>query len=185
MKDISLHIMDIVENSVKAGAKTVTLEFTWKGTRLGLLIEDDGPGFPESIRDNPADPFKTTRKERKVGLGLPLLKDTAEQCEGWLKIGSSTTGGVKLETEFNMAHIDSKPLGDIEDMIVTFITIWPQMNWVIKLNPGGEVLNTAALREELGDLDMSNRQIRDFFLKELMDEFKPLEDWIAGITPGF
>ncbi|HBC86250.1 MAG TPA: histidine kinase [Lentisphaeria bacterium] len=183
MKDISLHILDIVENSVKAGAKTVTLEFGWKGTFLRLLIEDDGPGFPDSIKDNPADPFKTTRTTRKVGLGLPLLKDTAEQCEGWLKIASGEKGGVRIEAEFNLAHIDSKPLGDIEDLIVTCITLWPHMNWMVKLGPAGEILNTASIREELGDIDMSNREIRNFFLRELKDEFKPLEDWVSAIMP--
>ena len=78
MKDLSLHILDIVENSVKAGAKTVTLEFSWHDTVFSFSISDDGPGFPKGVKEDPSDPFRTTRKERKVGLGLAMLKNSIE-----------------------------------------------------------------------------------------------------------
>ena len=184
MKDISLHILDIVENSVKAGAGTVTLEFSWNGTVFSLCISDDGPGFPDSIKDNPADPFKTTRKERKVGLGLPLLKDSAEQTGGRLRIGTGEKGGVKIEADFDMGHIDSKPIGDLADLMTTCIAAWPQMNWIVKLGDEGEILNTADIRSELGEIDLGNREIRNFLSKQLNADFKPLNDWVDRITPS-
>ncbi|HCE42647.1 MAG TPA: hypothetical protein DET40_03775 [Lentisphaeria bacterium] len=184
MKEISLHILDIVENSVKAGAKTVTLEFSWKGTFFSLRITDDGPGFPDSIKDNPTDPFKTTRKERKVGLGLPLLKDSAEQTGGKLRIGTGEKGGVEIEADFDMGHIDSKPIGDLADLMTTCIAAWPKMNWIVKLGEEGEILNTAAIRSELGEVDMGNRQIRNFISEQLKTDFKPLNDWVEKISPS-
>ncbi len=184
MKDLSLHILDIVENSVKAGAKTVTVEFDWKATWLTLRITDDGPGFPDSIKDNPADPFKTTRRERKVGLGLPLLKDSAEQAGGSLKIGKNPGGGVLIEANFNMAHIDSKPTGDLADLIITCITAWPRMNWVVRLGAQGEVLDTVAIKQELGDVDICSHEVMAFLSDQLKSDFKPFNDWVSSIRPA-
>jgi hypothetical protein len=182
MKDLSLHILDIVENSVKAGAKTVTLEFAWNDTVFSFLVSDDGPGFPEGVREDPADPFRTTRTERKVGLGLALLKDSAEQCGGKMKIGQGDKGGVKIEADFDLSHIDSKPIGDIEDLIITCMTAWPQMDWIVKIKDKREaLLNTAEIRAELGEINMNSPEIRNFILRQLSSDLKPMHDWLRGI----
>ena len=182
MKDLSLHILDIVENSVKAGAKTVTLEFAWNDTVFSFLVSDDGPGFPEGVREDPADPFRTTRTERKVGLGLALLKDSAEQCGGKMKIGQGDKGGVKIEADFDLSHIDSKPIGDIEDLIITCMTAWPQMDWIVKIkDKREELLNTAEIRAELGEINMNSPEIRNFILRQLSSDLKPMHDWLRGI----
>jgi len=186
MKDLSLHIFDIVENSVKAGAKTVTLEFAWHGTVFSFRISDDGPGFPKGVREDPADPFRTTRKERKVGLGLALLKDSAEQSGGKIKIGEGEKGGVKIGADFDLSHIDSKPVGDIEDLIITCMTAWPQMDFIVKLgDKREEILNTVQIKAELGDINMNSPEIRNFMLRQLALDFKPMRGWLEKIKVRF
>jgi hypothetical protein len=182
MKDLSLHILDIVENSVKAGAKTVILEFTWHDTVFIFRITDDGPGFPKGMKEDPSDPFRTTRKERKVGLGLALLKDSAEQCGGKIKIGEGKKGGVKIEADFDLSHIDSKPVGDIEDLIITCITAWPQMDWIVKIGDKCEdILNTVQIKEELGEININSPEVRNFILRRLAIDFQPMYDWLGKI----
>ncbi|MFA6567496.1 MAG: ATP-binding protein [Victivallales bacterium] len=182
MKDLSLHILDIVENSVKAGAKTVTLEFSWHDTFFSFRIADDGPGFPKGVKEDPSDPFRTTRKERKVGLGLALLKDSAEQCGGKVKIGEGEKCGVKIEADFDLSHIDSKPVGDVGDLIVTCMTAWPHTDWIVKAgDEHEEILNTVQIRAELGDINMNSPEIRNFLSRQLSSDFQPMRDWLGKI----
>ena len=182
MKDLTLHILDIIENSVKAGAKTITLAFNWHDTIFSFLIADDGPGFPKGIKEDPTDPFRTTRKERKVGLGLALLKDSAEQCNGKIEIGESEKGGVKIEAQFDLAHIDSKPIGDIADLIITCMTAWPQMDFIVKIrDKHEEILNTTQIKAEIGDINMNSPEIRNFILQQLASDFQPMHAWLSKI----
>ena len=182
MKDLSLHILDIVENSVKAGAKTVTLEFSWHDTVFSFSISDDGPGFPKGVKEDPSDPFRTTRKERKVGLGLAMLKNSIEQCGGKLKISEGDKGGVKVEADFDLSHIDSKPVGDIEDLIITCMTAWPRMDWIVKTGDNREeILNTVEVKAELGDINMNSPEVRKFILRQLSSEFQAMHFWLGKI----
>ncbi len=182
MKDLSLHILDIVENSVKAGAKTVTIEFSWHDTVFSFCISDDGPGFPKGVKEDPTDPFRTTRKERKVGLGLALLKNSIEQCGGKLKIGERENGGVKIEADFDLSHIDAKPVGDIEDLIITCMTAWPQMDWIVKTGDNrDEILNTVEVKAELGDINMNSPEVRKFIFRRLSSEFQAMHFWLGKI----
>ena len=182
MKDLSLHILDIVENSVKAGAKTVTLEFRWNDNVFSFGIADDGPGFPKGVKEDPSDPFRTTRTERKVGLGLALLKDSAEQCGGKIKIGEGEKGGVKIEADFNLSHIDSKPLGDIGALIITCMTAWPQMDWIVNVGDRREeILNTVQIKAELDEINMNSPEVRNFMSRQLASAFQPMRDWLGKI----
>ncbi len=186
MKDLSLHILDIVENSVKAGAKTVTLEFSWHDTVFSFSVADDGPGFPKEIKEAPADPFRTTRIERKVGLGLALLKNSAEQCGGKLKIGRNEKGGVKIEADFDLSHIDSKPLGDIADLIITCMTAWPQMDWIVNVgDKRDEILNTVQIKEELDEINMNSPEARNFMLRQFSSAFQPMREWMSKIKVNY
>lgn len=186
MKDLSLHILDIVENSVKAGAKTVTLEFAWNDTVFSFLVSDDGPGFPEGVREDPADPFRTTRTERKVGLGLALLKDSAEQCGGKMKIGQGDKGGVKIEADFDLSHIDSKPIGDIEDLIITCMTAWPRMDWIVNVgDTREEILNTVQIKGVLDEINMNSPEARKFIRRQLSSAFQPMREWMSKIKVNY
>ena len=110
MRDISLHILDIAENSVKAGAKNIEIiiEEDTKKDLLNIEINDDGTGMKPEIAENVTDPFVTTRTTRKVGLGLPLLKNSAEQAEGSLKVDSVLGKGTKIKAVFKLSHIDNE-----------------------------------------------------------------------------
>jgi K+-sensing histidine kinase KdpD len=117
MKDIADHLFDILENSVKAGATEVKITLGIQDSFFFCKIEDNGMGIKEI---NVTDPFVTSRKTRKVGLGLPLLKRAAETTGGFLKIYNSEKEGVILEFKIDISHIDAKPFGDIAR---TFVAI--------------------------------------------------------------
>jgi anti-sigma regulatory factor (Ser/Thr protein kinase) len=130
MRDISLHILDIAENSVKAGAKNIEIiiEEDTKKDLLNIEINDDGTGMKPEIAENVTDPFVTTRTTRKVGLGLPLLKNSAEQAEGSLKVDSVLGKGTKIKAVFKLSHIDRKPMGNMADTILALVMFSNEVN---------------------------------------------------------
>jgi histidine kinase/DNA gyrase B/HSP90-like ATPase len=123
MKELSLHILDIVQNSIDAKAKTVTVKVLEKVKKniLDIIIEDDGIGMEEELLKKVCDPFTTTRNTRKVGLGISLFKAAAEQCNGKFTISSKKGVGTKVEASFQYDHIDRVPLGNMGDTITSII----------------------------------------------------------------
>lgn len=120
MEELSLHILDVCQNSLKADASLIQIlvnENTQTNT-LTIQIIDDGHGMNEATITQVSDPFFTTRKTRKVGLGISLFKMAAEACNGDLKIESKERFGTKITAIFDLDHIDRAPLGDIEDTLV-------------------------------------------------------------------
>ncbi|MBQ8174848.1 MAG: ATP-binding protein [Clostridia bacterium] len=160
MKELSLNILDIAENSVKAGAANVSLTIRESDTRLTFTVTDDGCGMTADFLARVTDPFCTTRKTRRVGLGLPFLKLMAEQTGGSMAITSRAQTehpddhGTTTTAIFCKDHIDCLPLGDIVSTVLTLIQGNPQMNFTFRHElPGGGVveLSTAELRGVLGD----------------------------------
>src|SRR5271157_548165 len=150
MKDLSLHLLDILENSANAGATEVTVDVTWCGTWLYLEIADNGPGFPDSVKADPTDPFLTTRTDQSVGLGLALLRAAAEQTGGQLELGIAPAGGVLLRTGFDFGHIDARPLGPVEDAFCAAMLAWPKLDLFVRIGPDRrEMLNTQEVKEQL------------------------------------
>jgi signal transduction histidine kinase len=101
VRELTLHLLDIAENSIAAGAKTIkisVIEDTQKDI-LRLSVEDDGKGMDAETVQKVVDPFVTSRTTRKVGLGIPLLKEAAEACNGWLKISSEPGKGTKVDVQ--------------------------------------------------------------------------------------
>ncbi|MGJ7044102.1 ATP-binding protein [Thermoanaerobacterium thermosulfurigenes] len=123
MKELSLYILDIAQNSIKAGAKNISikLEIDHKKDFMRLSIEDDGCGMDEELLEKAFDPFTTTRKERKVGLGLPFFRELAVQCGGDVKIRSQKGVGTCVEGTFKLSSIDLIPIGDMPSTIVSLI----------------------------------------------------------------
>jgi hypothetical protein len=129
MPDLSMHILDIVENSTRAGAKHVSLAIVEdsKANKVTISIVDDGNGMTEEELRRALDPFFTTKKERsKVGLGLPMLRETAEQAGGNLEVTSVPGKGTEVRARMVLDHIDRPPLGDINETL----------KMVIAMNPG-------------------------------------------------
>jgi len=159
MREISLHILDIVQNSIAAGARRVEIKSTadTECDRLTVTVKDDGSGMPYDMIARITDPFVTTRTTRKVGLGLPMLKAAAEMCGGELRIESVEGKGTEVTAEFGLSHIDRMPYGDIVGTIVTIVAANPDRDFRYEHTVDGRtfVLDTADIRKELGDVPIN------------------------------
>jgi len=166
MKDISFHILDIVQNSLHAGADRIGIEMaenTNEGT-LKLTITDNGSGMDQKRLDQVTDPFFTSSTTKRVGLGLPLLKQNAEQTGGAFEVKSELNKGTIVTAFFNSRNIDMIPEGDLAATMRTLISSEPQKDLVFRhqKDDGDYELDTAAIRAELGDIDLSRREVLDF-----------------------
>ncbi|NLN72754.1 MAG: ATP-binding protein [Bacteroidales bacterium] len=132
MKNLSLHIIDIFQNSVSAKAHKIELIIVEDRINdiLRISIYDDGVGMSEKVVAQVVDPFYTTRTTRKVGLGIPLFKQNAESTGGSFKIVSKEGVGTKIDAEFGHAHIDRQPFGDIAGAVVLTATSYPDVRFV-------------------------------------------------------
>lgn len=132
MKDLSLHILDIAHNSIRAKAKCIHLKikFDMLEDRLSISIIDDGCGMdPEQVKEI-TNPFFTTRSTRKVGLGIPLIKQRAEECNGSFTMESELGKGTQLFLEFQSSHIDLPELGDLAGVISGLCCSYPEIQFV-------------------------------------------------------
>lgn len=167
MKELSLNILDIAMNSVKANAGTVTVSLAETPERFEIRIADDGCGMKRDFLETVTDPFSTTRTTRKVGMGIPFLKLAAEQTGGSFSIESKheseypDSHGTVTRAVFNKNSIDFTPLGDIVSTVTTLIQGSPGIRWIFKHSmPKGEVsLDTAELKEILGDVPLDNTEV--------------------------
>lgn len=158
MKELSLNILDIAQNSVKARAKNVRIEITEDENTLAFAITDDGCGMEKEFLENVTDPFTTTRKTRKVGLGLPFLKMEAEMTGGSFEITSRSEKeyedhGTRVYAAFNKNSIDFIPLGNITDTVCTLIHGSDHIDFEFshKTESSEISLSTKEMREMLGD----------------------------------
>ena len=159
MKELSLNILDIAQNSIHAEATLVQILLDETEESLKLSIIDDGKGMSEDFLARVTDPFSTTRTTRKVGMGLPLLKLAAEQTEGYMTVTSRERSvypedhGTEVTAFFNKNHIDFTPLGDVVSTIVSLVQGSPEVDFLFRHTfPDHEVgLDTREIREVLGD----------------------------------
>ncbi len=167
MKELSLNILDVAENSVKAGASLTQILIAEEGNELTLQIKDDGCGMSEEVVKSVVDPFYTTRTTRKVGLGVPLLKLAAEQTGGSLTIESKTEEefpsehGTCVTAVFFKDHLDFTPLGDVISSIVTLIQGHPDTDFYFshRIEDHCVELDTRQLREVLGDTPLNTYEV--------------------------
>ena len=119
MEDLSLHILDIVENSLRANAKNIQIKLTQSREKDLLIVEvaDDGEGMDEETLKQAVDPFFTTKEGKRTGLGLPFLSQSAEEAGGKLEIESARGKGTKVIATFKLSHIDRKPLGNLQETV--------------------------------------------------------------------
>jgi signal transduction histidine kinase len=129
MEDLSLHIMDIAENSLRAGAQNIEIKLIEDNTILILEIKDDGKGIIEEKLDNAMNPFFTTKKGKKFGLGLSLLSQASEETGGRLRIEKRKTKGTKIIASFNKDNIDMKPIGNINKTMRVLQASHPEVNF--------------------------------------------------------
>jgi len=171
MREISLHLLDIAENSVAAQSRNICIEIheDHKNDLLTVRVTDDGRGMSEETAKQVLDPFYTTRTTRKVGLGIPLLKLAAEMAEGGLSLVTESGKGTKVEAHFRNSHIDRMPLGDVAVTFLTLLISYPHIHWVFDYritDHNGESyeynFDDTELKVELGDMPMTEPDILKF-----------------------
>ena len=159
MKELSLNILDLAQNSIKANASHLEILLTRAGDWLTIQISDDGTGMSPAFAAEAANPFTTTRTTRKVGMGLPLFKMAAEQTGGTFSLVSQQAQregekhGTTVTATFDTAHVDCEPLGDIAETILTLIQGNPDLSltYVYRTETGEQTLSTDEMREILGE----------------------------------
>jgi len=140
--DISLHILDVVENSIMAQAEAVVIRITedTPASLLVLEIEDNGRGMDEATVKKALDPFFTTRTTRRVGLGLPMLAQSARETGGGLEVSSSVGQGTRIKATFRSDHPDCRPIGDMAETLMMLVTGHPDIHFVYEHIRDDEVL---------------------------------------------
>ncbi len=177
MTEISLNILDVAQNSVRAEASLVRLSVKADTVKdyLEVIIEDNGCGMTQEQLSRVEDPFFTTRTTRRVGLGISFFKLAAETTGGSFKIISELGKGTKVTAVFGLSHIDRMPLGDMTTTIHTIITMNPTMDFVYQyqIDDRSFTLDTREFREILGDVPFNNPEVSEYirdYLKENKDE---------------
>lgn len=154
MKEISLHILDILQNSVAASAKRIELEICEdaQSDLLTIRITDDGCGISREKLQSVLDPFTTSRTTRKVGMGLPMFKASAEQAGGSLGITSAVGQGTQVTATYRLTHIDRPPLGDLPGTVLAQVMGSPNIRFVCRYQAGDAVFefDTHLIQQELG-----------------------------------
>ena len=166
MRELSLNVMDVAQNSVRAEADLVriTVEESDKEDRLTISIADNGCGMTEDQVRQVIDPFFTTRTTRKVGLGVPLFKLSAEQTGGSFDIQSKVGEGTTTTASYVKSHVDMTPLGDINSTVKILIQCNPQIDFIFthSADKGSFTLDTRELREVLGDVSLDTPDVLEW-----------------------
>lgn len=163
MNDLSLHIIDIIQNSLSAGAGFIrlTVEENLPQDRLIIEIEDNGRGMSRETAKKLEDPFYTTRTTRRVGMGIPLFKQSAMQSGGDLSIASEEGVGTTVKAWFVHSNIDRPPLGDVANSFVLMASANPEIHFVLRyiFNDGEYVFDSQEVAEVLGDISISDVRV--------------------------
>ena len=181
MKELSLNILDIAENSLKAMATLTEITVSEDDRTLTITVKDDGVGMSEQTLKSVTDPFYTTRTTRKVGMGIPLFKLACEQTGGSLEITSKQKGlyedhGTTVKATFYKDHLDFTPLGDVVATITTLIQGHPDRDFLFKhLTPNGSVeLDTREIRSVLEDVPLNTYEVILWIKDNLSEQYHDL-----------
>jgi hypothetical protein len=185
MREIALHLLDIVENSAAAASRDIRIEVheDLHHDLLSASVTDDGRGMDAEVAQKVQDPFYTTRTTRKLGLGIPLLKLAAEQAGGRFSLGSEPGKGTRVEAEFRHSHIDRMPLGDLASTFLTALISHPAIHWTFVYQVTDEdgdrrefLFDDAGLKQELDDLSLTEPDVLTFVRGMI-------EEGIEALTP--
>ena len=178
MPEISLNILDVAENSVRAEASLIEIyvEENTTADTLTVIISDNGRGMDAQTVAGVTDPFYTTRATRRVGLGLPFYRMAAELTGGDLRITSKPGEGTVVTATFGLSHIDRMPLGDINGTVATLIHCNPEIDFIYCHAVDGRVmrLDTKEFRDVLGDIPLNTPEVAAFINEYLKENSKGL-----------
>ncbi|MCG8538915.1 MAG: ATP-binding protein [Clostridia bacterium] len=179
MKELSMHILDIVQNSIVAGASLIkiTIKEEFREDTFVITIEDNGKGMGEEELARVTNPFFTSRKTRKVGLGVPMFKASAEACDGEFKIRSEKGVGTYVEAKFKHSHIDRPPLGNMPDTIVVLIVSDINIDFIYEhvKNSKEYILNTKKIKEVIDEVPINSSEVLDWIKNNVIEGLKELD----------
>ena len=173
MKDFSLHLLDIIQNSVVAKATQINISLGIDKLKeyLTVVIWDNGCGMDGEMLKNVTSPFTTSRTSRKVGLGIPLYQESALRAEGNFEIKSELNKGTTVMASFKVSNIDRLPLGDIADTLITVIMGKPDIDIILALNycDTSFVFDTKEIKDKLGEVPITAFEVIGW-IKEFINE---------------
>lgn len=178
MKEIALHILDIAENSLRAGADHIRISLE-KEDALSLLtvrLEDNGRGMKQEELNRSLDPFFTSRTTRKVGLGIPLIRQHAEMSGGSLLVHSEVGKGTLVEAKFGWKHPDRQPLGDVEGCWLLLAMSNPHIEWELSCvsNEGEYSISSSEIKAELDVSEIRGSELRDALKRMIRNNMEAL-----------
>ena len=173
MRELALHILDIAENSISAGASQIkiTIEENLADDFLKIAIEDNGRGMNAAMLSKITDPFITSRTTRKVGLGIPFFKAAAEACEGTFNIQSVSGVGTTVEAAFKHSHIDRMPLGNMVSTLQTLVIGTPDIHWIFEyqVNDQTFIFDDEPIKQTLDGVPLTEPAVMKF-IREMLEE---------------
>lgn len=180
MRELSLNVLDIAQNSLSAGATLVEIEVSedTKADLLVIAVRDNGRGMTPEQMAQVRDPFYTTRTTRKVGMGVPLFRMAAEMAGGGLEIRSQPGKGTDVTARFVRSHIDRMPLGDMTGTMTALIRLNPQVDFVYRrrLNDREFVVDTRELRQVLGEVPLDTPEVMEWIDGYLREQERPYRE---------
>jgi hypothetical protein len=181
MKDISLHILDIVHNSIraKAGFVEILIVENIVNDLFQIEVRDNGRGIAPEMLPSVADPFTTSRKTRKVGMGLALLQQNAQQAGGDLVVESEIGKGTRIIATFQHHHIDRPPLGDIAGVMVQLVNAFQEIDFIYShsADAGNYIFDTREVRMALDGTLPNQPEIRKFLIEMINDNLNAIGVW--------
>ena len=173
VEDICFHLIDLVQNSVAAGAGNIRLNIAESKNQDSLILEvaDNGRGMDNETLEKVQDPFFTTKSFKKVGLGIPLLKATAQICRGDFNIRSAVGRGTEVKASMQRSHLDCPPLGNLEETLLTLLVSLDQadLQFFYRSDRGEFSISSSAIRQQVGELHFSHPEVYQF-LREYIHE---------------
>jgi signal transduction histidine kinase len=174
VRELSLHILDVLENAMEAGATRVELSVVEDLglDRLAIDVQDNGRGMEAETVRRALDPFFTTRTTRHVGLGLPLFAAAARRCDGDFTLESVPGRGTRVRASFRHSHLDRAPLGNLTDTLVAFLLSERgeiELCYRHQVEDGTFEFDTAAIQAELGEVPLSHPQVREWLYEYISE----------------
>lgn len=178
MRELADNIMDIAQNSISAGATLteVQVKVSHADNLITFVFRDDGCGMSEELVKSVIEPFTTTRKTRKVGLGLPLLKQTAEMTGGTMEIQSTVGVGTVVTATFGLDHIDRPPMGDVAGAWFSLVVMNPEKDFLFTYDVDGQsfTFDTRIIRETVAPLPLNQMEISAWIKESIETEINEL-----------
>ncbi|NLZ45716.1 MAG: ATP-binding protein [Clostridiales bacterium] len=172
MTELSLNVLDVAQNSVKAGAKLIEISVIADShtDRLVITINDNGCGMSDEQVTKVTDPFFTTRTTREVGLGIPFFKLACETTGGAFEIKSKLDEGTLVKAEFVLSHIDRMPLGDMPATMLSLVTMNIDIDFVyrFRVNEKEFIMDTREFREVLEGIPFNTPEVSRY-IKEYLE----------------